>query len=118
MSDMSKVADALIQQGIADMANIAVMLYKLTTEEHNALAHSPVCLNCHHRSILHNYDDDRGHICNVCSCTEHVLEGDVSPWHPPRYYHELAENPNVHIQRRMLALVEKHLHLSVRSNDA
>jgi hypothetical protein len=117
MSDMSKAADALTKQGIADMAHIAAMLYTLTTEEHNALAHSPVCIRCNHRELLHHEDHDTAMTCRICDCEDFVAEGAFSPWHPPRYYHELAENPNAHIEQRMLATVEKYLHLSIRISD-
>jgi hypothetical protein len=90
----------------------------LTPEEYVALRASPLCIRCNHRGLLHHEDYDSSMNCRVCDCEDFMAEGAFSHWHPPSYYSALAnEIPNLHIERKMLAIVDKYLHLTVRSKE-
>jgi hypothetical protein len=103
----------------------------VTNKEFEALEASPVCLNCHHRAILHHFDESNWiHVCQVCrQCDSLIVEGDMSYWSVKNAlarkkdvqstFESVADYTNRYVTQRMTAMMKKDLHLGEGgANDA
>ena len=90
-----------------------------TYEELQAIAASPVCLNCGHKEIIHNCDYEHGEHCHLCDCNRVVKEGDFSHWSMKLHESKLKwrsitqDAPNIYIQKALTRLLDKPLKIRI-----
>ena len=63
-----------------------------TYEELQAIAASPLCLNCGHKEIIHSSDYEHGEHCYLCDCNRVIKEGDFSHWSPKSIFRSLGHD--------------------------